>query len=701
MYKVLRPTKDTYITNRVVKGKVQSGSNVGQAGSLDLFKLYGVTLTNGVPNVELSRLLIHYDLQPLRDLVDVGRVDPGNPSFNVTLKLFDVNGGQPLPARFTINVNPLSRSFDEGLGRDVVYYSDYDVCNFATGSRAQGAWAGAGCSSVGVDYISSPASQFFTKGDEDLSIDVTTIVSSTLAGLLPDEGFRISLADALETDNRSYFVKRFAGRAAFNVDKRPRLIVKFDDSIQDDSQSLTFDSSGTLFLYNYSQGSPRNLMAVHSYISSTFSSSLTITTYSGYFSGTVAQGSLSSSTTLNGLVTGSTTNLTLTTDYSGSFPAVIFGTATFGSLTATSGSFGNLAPDSLPTSLSVISGLVSGTIITGTIGAGFISDAVVVNMTFNGALMTDQGLQYPVVISGNNLLGSFTTSIGPTDGEYTILNGELTGTLISGSVGSGSFSNASFENVSFFGSISSGTIINYTSGTIIYPVGNVLVPVTGSNSLILKLAAETAAGWTTYSFTGSQHTVGTFPVVGVYSASVYIPSSDPLLAAKLAQSGSIKMTPIWGSIDGATTFLMGAPINVDPSSRGSISIEPHQLVITVHNVQERYFSDEEVTLRVNLFDITSPTILLATRLPVERPGSVIRDVHYQVRDDVTGVIEIPFDTRLNSTRLSSDASGMFFKFDMSNLTVDRSYVFDIMVITSGIRRVYKGSSPIFRVSDVR
>ncbi len=507
MYKVLRPSKDAYITDRVVKGSRRFGANVGGAGSLDLFKLYGTTSSGSVPNVELSRLLVHFDLQPLRDLVDEGKVDPNNANFNVKLKLFDVYGGQPTPANFRVNVYPLGRAFDEGLGRDVVYYSDSDVCNFLTSSWSQGQWLASGCGLGGglpgsVDYVTASAdvsngasllsSQLFVTGEEDLEVDVTLAISATLAGDLPDNGFRISLDDALENDQRSYFVKRFASRTAFNVDKRPRLVVKFDDSIQDDSQSLVFDTPSTVFLYNYVRNVPANL---------------------------------------------------------------------------TSGS---------------------------------------------------------------------------------------------------SFS-----------------------------------PVVGNNSLVLKLTTEISGGWYTLAFSGSQHALGMFPVAGVYSASVMLPSTDAVLSSKLAQSGSVRLTPIWGSLDGTVSYLTGSSLDLRASARGASSANSRPVIVSVHGVQDRYFSNEKTVMRVHLFDATSPAMLIASRLPIERPGSVIRDVHFQVRDDVTGLIEIPFDTTLNSTRLSSDASGMYFKFDMSNLTSERTYVIDVLVVSGGERRVYKSASPIFRVSDVR
>lgn len=502
MYKILRPTKDAYVTDRVIRGSRTYGSNTGGAGTLDLFKLYGATLSASLPNIELSRLLIQFELQPLRDLIAAGKVDTNNPSFSCTLHLFDVYGGQATPANFTAVVNPLSRSFDEGLGRDVVSYGDNDTCNFLTASLSQGTWLASGCNLGGglpgaVDYVTASsginvgASQLFVTGEEDLEVDVTIAVSATLAGLLPDEGFRIAFPATLETDAHTYFVKRFASRTAYNEDKRPRLVVRFDDSIQDDSQMLYLDSPSYLFLYNYVRQAPANLTS-----------------------------------------------------------------------------------------------------------------------------------------------------------------------------------------------------------------GSALTAVTGSNSLILKLSTEISGGVHELTFTGSQHLRGSSPVTGIYSASVTLPSTDTVFLSKLAESGSVKLTPIWGSLDSTVAYLTGSSIYAVAAQRGATSIDPRRFVVSIHGLRDTHPTDDAPVLRVHLFDITSP-LIKASRLPVEMPGVVVRDVHYQVRDDITGNVEIPFDTTTNSTRLSSDASGMYFKLDVANLTRDRSYVIDILIVTGNDRQVHRAASPIFRVSDLR
>lgn len=278
MYKILKADKDAYITNRFIKtgGKSISRvkSNVGAAGTLDLFKLYGTTFSGTIPNLELSRLLIHFDLQPLKDLVSSGFINLNKNSFNCTLKLFDVYGGQTTPSNFDVSIFPLSKSFDEGLGKDVVYYSDYDACNFLSSSsgilwEVSGSGKGGGAeetcdyitSSVMLGGVSLEGTQHFSSGEENLIVDVTKIISATIAGIIPDCGFRLSLKDNQESDQYSYFVKRFSSRTAYNETKHPQLIVKYDDSLQDDTQNLRFDENSSIFLRSYSHGELSNLVS--------------------------------------------------------------------------------------------------------------------------------------------------------------------------------------------------------------------------------------------------------------------------------------------------------------------------------------------------------------------------------------------------------------------------------------------------------
>ena len=129
MYRKLLCNKDTYITNKVIGGKSRVSSSVGLAGTLDLFKLHGLSSGSSVVD-ELTRILIHFDLQPLKDLKDANLIDINHESFFCKLSLKDVYGGQTVPNNFAMSIFPLSSSFVEGLGKDVVYFTYVDAASW-------------------------------------------------------------------------------------------------------------------------------------------------------------------------------------------------------------------------------------------------------------------------------------------------------------------------------------------------------------------------------------------------------------------------------------------------------------------------------------------------------------------------------------------------------------------------------------------
>lgn len=302
MYRIFRPEKDAYITDRVVKGRRSHDANVGRAGTIDIYKLYGVTKSGSIDNVELTRGLLKFDIQDLKDDYNSGKVDISSSRFRCNLRLFDVYGGQSTPDNFTLVVHPLSRSFDEGVGRDVVFYQDKDTCNFLTASSNGGPWFVSGANSKGtlgdpaIDVVQSASfgaglvstwrTQGFPKGTEDLDIDITTIVSGILAGQLPDHGFRLSFVDNEESDQETRFVKRFASKEASDPTKHPQLLVRYDDSVQSTARNFVFDYPGTLFFYNKVRGTLRNLISASSEVTGANSIVLQLRTQisGGYYS---------------------------------------------------------------------------------------------------------------------------------------------------------------------------------------------------------------------------------------------------------------------------------------------------------------------------------------------------------------------------------------------------------------------------------
>jgi len=270
---------DAYITDKIIQERFRAiDANTGRAGTLDLFKLYDETrLLGSSSQPETTRILIKFDLTKARELMSKN-LNISSQDFNAKIKLFDIRSGHSVPSNFTIIAHPLNQKFDEGIGRNLTSFSDLDATNYITASINKGsvsAWFVSGANHEGllgsndIDIIGSGTvanthyyfygTQHFENGTEDLSIDVTKTISGTLAGYIPDQGFRIAFSGSDDTDKKSRFIKRFGSRHSANPLIRPRLEISFDDSIQDNRGNFYFDSSGSIFIQNSLRSSLSNL----------------------------------------------------------------------------------------------------------------------------------------------------------------------------------------------------------------------------------------------------------------------------------------------------------------------------------------------------------------------------------------------------------------------------------------------------------
>ena len=286
MYRVLSASYDTYITNKIIRNSFRAtDANVGQSGTLDLFKLYGESISGSADNpIELSRGLVKFDLSPLSSMITKGDIDINDSSFSATLILSDIYGGQTTPNNYKIIAFPLAQQFQEGIGRDIVSFQDLGSSNFITASyidgvykswNLQGAMKSGSLGDSNIDVIVSgslqgPAGtqtlnlsseQFFNTGKEDFEVDVTNAVSGTVSNQINDHGFLIAYSGSYEKDEKTYFVKRFASKNSSREDKRPKIVIKFNDALQDNHKNFIFDVTGSIFLNNYHRGSLANILS--------------------------------------------------------------------------------------------------------------------------------------------------------------------------------------------------------------------------------------------------------------------------------------------------------------------------------------------------------------------------------------------------------------------------------------------------------
>ena len=287
MFYIITASADTYLTNKIIDNSFKAtDANVGRAGTLDLFKLYNEStfisasqrVTSSID--EISRILVKFDYSELQELTS-SILDINHSSFKAELQLFEVVLGAPTPRDFYIVSYPLSQSWDEGDGRNVSTFADVDTANFLTASISGGTTAvlwnmsGSGkggflgtsdsdyitSGTIGSDVIDFGTTQFFDDGTGPIKLNVTKVVSCSIAGLIPNYGFRISFSGSYESDQKTRFAKRFASRHARNPLIIPRMLLTWNDHVYDRHKNLNFNVSSSLFLKNLVAGQPANLVS--------------------------------------------------------------------------------------------------------------------------------------------------------------------------------------------------------------------------------------------------------------------------------------------------------------------------------------------------------------------------------------------------------------------------------------------------------
>ena len=270
-----------------------TGSNMGQADVLEAYSIYGRITTS---SQELSRVLIRFPVSSITTDRAAG-VLPGSGSVSFYLRMFDAEHATTTPRSFTMTVNPISQSWQEGLGLDLENYSDTRGNNVGSNwlSASQTtAWTNAaGSRAIGGSIITSSADylyeQSFDTGFEDLEVNITPLVERWLAGDIQNYGVLVKLSSSFEASaslayatedtnvienpsgaTTSYYTKRLFGRGSEFFFKRPSIEARWNSSTKDDRGNFYYSSSlapaednlNTIYFYNYVRGRLTNIPSV-------------------------------------------------------------------------------------------------------------------------------------------------------------------------------------------------------------------------------------------------------------------------------------------------------------------------------------------------------------------------------------------------------------------------------------------------------
>ena len=132
---------DTSITNAYKEDLANKAenSNMGQADSLEVFKIYG---QESDTSLEEARILIQFPVSGTTLLsgsrtIEMDRAAgliPAAGSVKFYLKMFDVEHPFTLPSNYKLVVRPINKVWQEGLGIDLDEYRDYGAASWLTAS---------------------------------------------------------------------------------------------------------------------------------------------------------------------------------------------------------------------------------------------------------------------------------------------------------------------------------------------------------------------------------------------------------------------------------------------------------------------------------------------------------------------------------------------------------------------------------------
>jgi hypothetical protein len=277
------PTK-----NNTIASGIYAGYNSGQNSVTDLWYGGGGTDTALARRNSYSRYIATFNLEDLRSKLSSKEINSGTVvSYKFKMKNaipkdkilepeyeFDVLD-KAISSSFDLICFPINKDFDEGRGYDMFQenylvkqkgsplLSGYSNWNFATSTQT---WDDPGVYEDPTAVTYSYATQHFDIGNEDIEMDITTMVNQWLAS--GDTEGRLGIAyrrdyELLSTDTR--YIASFFTRHT-NTAFKPYIEVVSNQSFKDDRNDVTNNRICRLFLYTFSGNS-----AVNYYSASTVS----------------------------------------------------------------------------------------------------------------------------------------------------------------------------------------------------------------------------------------------------------------------------------------------------------------------------------------------------------------------------------------------------------------------------------------------
>jgi hypothetical protein len=210
----------------------QSDQNCGLDEILEVSKIYYGNIK------DVSRALLKFDINNFSASLSVGRV-----GFETATLIMRETDSEELPLDFTIDINPISASWEMGKGTrfdDVSTagvtwnYREGDssnrwVNNVVNGSivfapNSTGSFEGRG----GVWYTNFSSSQNFSYETQDINADITSIFQAWLSGSIENDGLIVKHTNEFEEDTNDYGILKLFSKET-NTIYQPKVRIGWND----------------------------------------------------------------------------------------------------------------------------------------------------------------------------------------------------------------------------------------------------------------------------------------------------------------------------------------------------------------------------------------------------------------------------------------------------------------------------------------
>ena len=201
---------DNTITN-AYKANLTSRGVSGNMGQSDIVEVFHIYAQASSASQERTRFLVQFPVTDISTDRTNGDI-PASGSVSFYMRMFNAEQSQTTPKDFTLAIQAVSRSWEEGTGLDMENYSNIGASNWLSASE------GVLWTSEGGDYRDDPSSSFsqtFSTGFEDLEVDITMLVeqwvnsAGNVLGSKDNYGVGVFLTSSQETASLSYYTKKY------------------------------------------------------------------------------------------------------------------------------------------------------------------------------------------------------------------------------------------------------------------------------------------------------------------------------------------------------------------------------------------------------------------------------------------------------------------------------------------------------------